>query len=164
MKTRGPKFRFWRKPLQRTTDADPDSLHAAAVEYFDWAHDTPLEVARPFAYQGDSWDHISKKHRIFSLDGLLIHCGLGRARWEELREDEGFSYLIEWCETVIRTQKFELAAADLVNANLVIRDLGLADRRELSGPDGGPVEVSARERLTIAVNRIASNLGTDSGD
>ena len=40
----------------------------------------------------------------------------------------------------IREQKFVGAAADFLNASIISRDLGLADKREISGPNGGPIE------------------------
>jgi hypothetical protein len=46
---------------------------------------------------------------------------------------------IERAEAVIYTWKFEGAAANLLNANLVARELGLADKAELMGRDGGPI-------------------------
>jgi hypothetical protein len=48
---------------------------------------------------------------------------------------------IERAESVIYTQKFTGAAANLLNANLVARELGLADKTELQGKDGGALLV-----------------------
>lgn len=36
-------------------------------------------------------------------------------------------------EEIIRTQKFEGASADLLNPNIIARDLGLAEKQEHSG-------------------------------
>lgn len=59
----------------------------------------------------------------------------------------------------IRHQKFTGAAADLLNPMIISRDLGLADKSELSGPDGGPMEVSARDILADRLSRLADTLG-----
>ena len=70
------------------------------------------------------------------------------------------------CE-IIRTQKFAGAAADLLNANIIARDLGLADKNEVTGKDGGPVEVKelsdlqAAQRVAYMLGRALSRLGTD---
>ena len=40
---------------------------------------------------------------------------------------------------IIRTQKFTGAAAYMLNANIIARDLGLANKEELSGPNGKPI-------------------------
>ncbi len=45
-------------------------------------------------------------------------------------------------DEIIRTQKFQGASADLLNANIIARDLGLADKTELTGKDGGPVRLT----------------------
>lgn len=41
--------------------------------------------------------------------------------------------VITQAEAVIYEQKFTGAAADLLNPNIIARDLGLADKKELSG-------------------------------
>ena len=43
-------------------------------------------------------------------------------------------------EDIIRTQKFEGASAELLNVSIIARDLGLADKSEHSGPNGGAIE------------------------
>ena len=51
-------------------------------------------------------------------------------------------------EQIIRTQKFEGAAAELLNPNIIARDLGLADRSEHSGPGGGPIRTLDLSKLS----------------
>ncbi len=45
-------------------------------------------------------------------------------------------YITSKIDNVIRSQKFAGAAADLLNANIIARDLGLKDQKELSGNVG----------------------------
>lgn len=54
---------------------------------------------------------------------------------------EGFGSVTTRAEEIIRRQKFEGAAAEFLNANIIARDLGLADKSELTGKDGGAIEV-----------------------
>ncbi|MDC9826565.1 terminase small subunit, partial [Devosia sp. ZB163] len=42
-------------------------------------------------------------------------------------------------DEIIRAQKFEGAAAGLLNPNIIARDLGLADKQELTGKGGSPL-------------------------
>jgi len=42
----------------------------------------------------------------------------------------GFSTVIADIEAVIKSQKFQGAAAGLLNANIIARDLGLADKSD----------------------------------
>ena len=46
---------------------------------------------------------------------------------------------------IIKTQKFEGAAAELLNANIIARDLGLADKKELGGDPTRPIHVIGTE-------------------
>ena len=46
-------------------------------------------------------------------------------------DNDDFVTVITDIETVIRTQKFEGAAADLLNANIIARDLGMTDKQAI---------------------------------
>lgn len=64
------------------------------------------------------------------------------------------SPIINRVERLIWQQKFEGAAAGLLNANLISRELGLADWREHSGPDGQPLDTPPLSDFELA-RRIA---------
>jgi hypothetical protein len=42
-------------------------------------------------------------------------------------------------DEIIRTQKFQGAAADLLNPNIIARDLGLSEKSEITGANGAPL-------------------------
>jgi hypothetical protein len=54
-------------------------------------------------------------------------------------------------EEIIRTQKFEGASADLLNPNIIARDLGLADKQD------NTTTHQAGDSLQGLMERIASN-------
>ena len=75
--------------------------------------------------------------------------------WRAWRKDRAdLSEVIATAESAIFTQKFEAAATGLLNANLISRDLGLADRKELTGREGGPIETKETSPIELA-RRIA---------
>ena len=43
------------------------------------------------------------------------------------------------------TQKFTAAAAGFLNAAIIARDLGLAEKHEVAGPGGGPLQTVTTE-------------------
>jgi len=139
--TAGPKPKF----------AGPDELWAACVEYFEWANDNPLYEAKPFHHQGAVTVANLPKMRALTIGAMCVFLDVTHDTWIEWRNTRSdLSEVIARVEAIIRAQKFEGAAADLLNANIIARDLGLADRSELTGKDGGPVqteEVSGREFL-----------------
>lgn len=63
-------------------------------------------------------------------------------------------------EEIIRRQKFEGAAADLFNPNIIARDLGLADKSELTGKDGGPIETKSENVTDLELARRVAFLLT----
>ena len=48
--------------------------------------------------------------------------------------DEDFLTIISYIEETCYSQKFEGAAADFFNSNIIARDLGLVDKKQLDVP------------------------------
>lgn len=127
-----------RKPLF----ANPEELWAACCEYFDWVEANPLYECKAFAFQGVITKENLPKMRAMTIVGLCIFLDISVKTWAEYREREDFTPITTRVDEIIRTQKFQGAAADLLNPNIIARDLGLAEKSEHSGKDGGPIEIS----------------------
>lgn len=125
-----------RKPIF----SSPDQLWKAALEYFEWVEANPLYEMKAFAYQGKVTTKELPKMRAMTIDGLCIFLDIGESTWNDYCHKEDFSGVTTRVDKVIRTQKFSGAAADLLNPNIIARDLGLKDKKELAGPGGGPME------------------------
>jgi hypothetical protein len=134
--------------------ASPDALWEAACEYFEWIEANPLWEAKAFAHQGVVTIERLPKMRAMTLGGLCLFLDIGRRTWDEYAGREDFLPVTRAIDAVIRDQKFSGAAADLLNANIIARDLGLADKSEFSGKDGGPIETKNLTDIEIA-QRIA---------
>ena len=140
-RSHGPKPKF----------ANPEDLWAACVEYFEWVEDNPLWAAKAFAYQGEVAIAKIPKMRAMTLGGLCIFLDIDFKSWVGWRtKREDLFHVTTRVEEIIRQQKFEGAAANLLNANIIARDLGLADRKEHSGRDGGPIETADMTKLDLA--------------
>jgi hypothetical protein len=135
--------------------ADADQLWGAAAEYFEWVEDNPLYEDKITAYQGVVTHEPVAKMRAMTVAGLCIFLDISQQAWGEYRQREGFGEVTSRIDAVIRDQKFTGAAADLLNANIIARDLGLADKSELTGKDGGPIETNdvtaTRRRSALAL-------------
>jgi hypothetical protein len=118
-------------------------LWSACVEYFDWIEANPLYEDHLVTFQGMAKHEPVAKMRAMTISGLCIFLDINVATWREYREREGFPAVTSRVDEVIRTQKFQGAAADLLNPNIIARDLGLADKTELTGKDGGPMQTIA---------------------
>lgn len=121
--------------------SDPDVLWGAACEYFDYVEEHPLEEEKGFAFQGVVTKEKFKKMRAMTLEGLCLFLDISTETWRAYRKSEVMSGVVSKVENVIRTQKFEGAAADLLNPNIIARDLGLNEnlKQTLQNPDGSPL-------------------------
>jgi hypothetical protein len=130
--------------------ADPDVLWTACVEYFEWVDKNPLKEAQAFAYQGVVKIKELPKMRAMTIGGLCIFLDISQQAWSEYRQREGYGEVVTRVEAIIRDQKFAGASAGLLNANIIARDLGLADKSELTGKDGGPIETKETTGYDLA--------------
>lgn len=126
-----------RKPMFES----PEALWEACCEYFQWVVDTPMQEERVFVSDGTVIRAQVPKMRAMTVQGLCLHLGVSQQTWYEWEKDEGFSEIASRARRVIYVQKFEGAAAGLLNANIIARELGLkeASSHEHSGPNGGPL-------------------------
>lgn len=146
---------FWKfrtKHGRKKLFSDPKILWQEACKYFDWCDNNPLktvEQARGSRRIVDVPKGKGKKQpedtglidiplmRAYTWDGLELYLGISSLRHYKTGEDyKDFLQVITHIEKIIYTQKFTGAAAGLLNANIIARDLGLSDKQELTGKDG----------------------------
>lgn len=115
----------------------PEQLWSACAEYFEWVEDNPLKEEKGFAFQGIVTKETFSKMRAMTIDGLCIFIDIDDSTWREWRKSrKDLSAVIARAERIIRQQKFAGAAADLLNPNIIARDLGLVDKQDHSSEDG----------------------------
>jgi hypothetical protein len=134
--------RFWearsshgRKPKFE----DAETLWDACLEYFDWVEKNPLQEG--IVHQGKVSEAALPKMRAMTIGGLCNFLDITQPVWAEYRSREDFLYVTTRVDEIIRQQKFEGASAGLLNPNIIARDLGLAEKREHTGADNGPLVV-----------------------
>lgn len=126
--------RFWearsshgRKPVFE----NPEQLWQACCEYFEWIENNPLKEEKVFSYQGEITHTNISKMRAMTIMGLCLFLDIDRTTWLAYKAKEGFSIITTRTEEVIYDQKFSGAAADLLNANIIARDLGLKEQSQV---------------------------------
>lgn len=136
--------KFWekrsshgRKPLF----ADPEKLEAACEEYFHWADDNPLWEDKLVTFQGVATHEPIAKMRAMTLEGLCLFLDISTETWRKYAKREDFVEVTTRVDNVIRSQKFAGAAADLLNPNIIARDLGLTDKTEVESRGGIQVTI-----------------------
>ena len=123
---------------QRSTlYTDPGDFLIAAADYFQWCEDHPILEEQVNVWQGSVVRTDLKKCRAFTKTGLANHLGISVSRLTTYKEKgDDWAEVMALIEQVIYTQKFEQAAAGTLNASIVTRDLGLADKQDFSSSDG----------------------------
>jgi len=121
---------------------NPDDLWSACVEYFNWVDENPLYKDQLVTFQGAATHEPVAQMRAMTLMGMCLFLDVSIQQWNDWRKSRPDLFeVISRAEAVIYQQKFSGAAADLLNANIIARELGLADKSELTGKDGGPIGV-----------------------
>jgi hypothetical protein len=129
---KGNKFWMARSSHGRSpTFASPDILWAAANEYFAWVEANPLWETKAFASGGKVVVKELPKMRAMTISGLCIFLDIARRSWDDYRARQDFSPVVTRVEEIISTQKFEGASADMLNSNIIARDLGLRDKQDI---------------------------------
>lgn len=122
---------LWKQALGRPRKIkDPNHLWEVACEYFQWCDDNPLLVKD---WVGKDAIEVEKEHlRAYTIHGLCIFMGVNTKYLNDLMDDkpEIYSEVVTRIREVIYTQKFEGAAAGLLNQNIIARDLGLIERKQ----------------------------------
>jgi len=124
---------FWRLRAKHGRDkifASSEALWESCCEYFDEVETNPLWSCKTVQYQGSPVDLPEAKMRAMTIDGLCTFLDIDNTTWYEWRNDKDFSHIVSRVERIIRDQKFSGAAADLLNPNIIARDLGLSEKQE----------------------------------
>lgn len=154
------KNAFWKQRTKHGRDklfASPDLLWKAACDYFKWCDNNPWlkteQLKKPVIIKTEKGNEAVTiveipTARPYTLSGLCLYLGCDQSYFrafkaQERNDAEDFITIITRIEEVIYTQKFEGAAVGVFNANIIARDLGLADKKEISGAvDTAPADLS----------------------
>ena len=123
--------------------SNPEQLRNACYEYFQWVEDNPLYEEKIFHSQGIITKDTITKMRAMTIGGLRIFLGICEQTWVNYKNNPDFLGVVKEVEEIIHNQKFTGAAADLLNSNIIARELGLADKQqnEHTGVDGKPIYI-----------------------
>jgi len=140
----------------------PEQLWTAACEYFQWVENNPLLEEKIFHSSGVITKNTITKMRAMTIRAMCFFIGLSRQGWQEYSEKPDFSDIVKEIEDVIYSQKFEGAAADLLNSNIIARELGLSDKvqNEHTGTNGGAIQVNTTVMTPEEAYNLLINGGT----
>lgn len=123
--------RFWELRAKHGRDAiiqSPEALWESAVEYFEWYENNSLEEED---WVGKDAEKVTRhKLRAMTLQSLFFFLDIDEKTWRNLEAKNDFIRITTRIRNVIFSQKFEGAAAGLLNPNIIARELGLKEKTE----------------------------------
>lgn len=139
---------FWKLRSKHGRDRifeTADIMWEAACEYFQWCEDNPLIESvvqkRKISRDEEIVELVKNpKKMAFTLEGLCLFLRCNKTYFNDFydslkerndAESKDFSDVITRIRETIYNQKFTGAASGFFNANIIARDLGLSDRKEL---------------------------------
>lgn len=106
----------------------PEDMWSKALEYFEWCDSNPIDETKLFSFQGEVTSGKAPHIRAMTQAGLCAFLNIGVSTWHDYKKKDEFSEVTSLIESVMYEQKFSGAAAGMLNANIIARDLGLVDK------------------------------------
>jgi hypothetical protein len=148
--------KIWQKPKRKggciPEFQSSEELWNAACEYFEWATENPLIEQKPMSIAGGLVMAEIEKMRVFTFSALCLHLDCSYTSYKRWRTEDRFAEACERIDAVIYTQKFEGAAAGLFNSNLIMSDLGLANKQQLE--HSGSIETLTDDDLNKRIAEL----------
>lgn len=103
----------------------PHELLEKFMEYEEWMTDNPLY--EPIVHQKTGTLINVPKMRAMTVKGFCLFAGLAQNSYYQYRNQKEYQVICKVIEDAIYVQKFEGAAAGLLNTGIIVRDLGLQE-------------------------------------
>ena len=120
----------------------PEELWQKAIDYFEWIDKNPLKEEKVF---GTGARMKVNKMRAMTITSFCLFAEVDRMTFDKYCKDEAYIYITTRIRDVIFSQKFEGAAADLLNPSIIARELGLADKSSVTSDTTLHIEVADKE-------------------
>jgi hypothetical protein len=117
----------------------PDDLWMACCEYFQWVKDNPMTEEKIFRTKGGLSREDIYHDRAMTLAGLRVYIGLSASGYQVYQKKDEYQWVTNAVRDIMYSQKFEGAASGFFKENLIARELGLKDKKEISGDQNAPI-------------------------
>lgn len=133
----------------------PEALWEKAVEYFKWVQENPLAEEKVF---GSGYRTKVAKMRAMTIRGFCMFAHMATSTFQLYEKRKEYSVITARIRDVIFTQKFEGAAAGLFETNIIARELGLIDRRDVTSREEvvGKVKVDVSKLSETTLRELAA--------
>jgi len=115
----------FKKPKSYT----PQALWKKAVEYVKWVAENPLPAEKVFS-NGKRLKE--KKLRAMTIQEFCLFAKITRETFNQYEKEKDYSDICLRIKDIFFNQKFQGAAADMFNHAIIARELGLADKTDIT--------------------------------
>ena len=126
---------FNRGPGQPPRFTEPKQMMDEAVGYFNWCEKNPLKEHKVMSVGGQIKKTDAKLGRPYTQAGMCLFMSMSVATYHNYKNTDGFLEVTTIIDQIIYDQKYSGASVGLFNANIIARDLGLADKVEVVDND-----------------------------
>lgn len=134
---------FWKLRSKHGRDklfATPALMLEAACEYFEWCDQNPFIESKPMVVSsgGNTGSSIEMAEipvkRPYTIQGLCLYLNCNTAYFRQFKTNciEDFSTVIAEIEEVIYNQQFSGAVSGFFKENIISRNLGLKDQKDIT--------------------------------
>lgn len=155
---KGNKYWEFRNKHGRNHKYTPEALWNEALEYFKWVEKNPLLEDSVNFYQGKPIHEPKTKMRAMTIIGFCLYADITEQTFINYRNEKDFFEVITRIENCIYEQKFTGAAAELLNPNIIARDLGLVDKSEREHKGGMNLSIKTNSKKE---KKILDNIKED---
>lgn len=137
----GNKYWQFRSKDGKEPKYKPEELWEKAVGYFQFVEDNPLWqsvlVAKGIIINKGTENEQTvysmnmPKMRAMTLDGFQLFADISHTTWNNYEKKKDYIAVTARIGKIIYESKFTGAAAELLNPNIIARDLGLAEKKEI---------------------------------
>ncbi|WP_298118098.1 terminase small subunit [Flavobacterium sp.] len=141
---------WWRLRTKHGRDkifTTPEILMESAIEYFEA---TDQRKWNKTDFRGkDATKVLIPTDTPYTMSGLTLFLGVNEHYFNDFKDSlkdkedsisKGFSDVIRTIEQIIYTQKYEGAVVGAFSSNIIARDLGLVDKKEIENKNIKPIE------------------------
>ncbi len=130
---------------QADTEYTPQSLWEKALEYFRWTENNPLKEEKVFSSGKKA---TVNKIRAMSATGFCVFAQLSKSALEAYAKTDDYAEIISRINDIIYMQKFEGAAAGLLETSFVARELGLRDQTDVT-TNSKDIHIQVMDKQTL---------------
>lgn len=131
------KYWLFRDKHGRDKEYTPEDLWDEFVSYMEWLEKEPFYEVKPMVVSGKLKMAKLPKMRAATISGFCLFADIVPNTLKNYRKNKDFFQVVTRIDETIRTQKFEGAAAELLNSNIIARDLGLRDGHNIDHTNDG---------------------------